>query len=102
MGIIMFTVWFPPDKNADIARLYLKAPRKIPHVKKWRVFNTSGGVDGMKQYHLIYTDRGEMEEATTEIMKYFVPFLNIEGFRYHSEMLLGVSDSYELIGMKWD
>ena len=102
MGMYMLTVWFPPDKSTDMTRLYLKQPREIPFVSKWRVYNTSGGINGIKQYHLIYTERGKAEEAMGSITKYFLPFLNIEGFRYLVEPLMGVSDSYAMMGMKWE
>jgi len=103
MGIYMLTVWYPPDKSTDLAKLYLKQPRDIPFVTKWRVFNTyAGGLKGGKQYHLIYTERGKMEEAGGELNKFFIPFLNIEGFRILFEPLMGVSDSMALLGMKWE
>ena len=98
----MLTVWYPPHKASDMAKLYLKQPREIPFVTKWRVFNTTGGLEGIKQYHLIYTERGKAEEAMGELNKYFMPFINIEGFRYLVEPLMGVSDGYALLGMKWD
>ena len=98
----MLTVWYPPHKASDMAKLYLKQPREIPFVTKWRVFNTTGGLEGVKQYHLIYTERGKAEEAMGELNKYFMPFLTIEGFRYLVEPLMGVSDGYALLGMKWD
>ena len=98
----MLTVWYPPHKASDMAKLYLKQPREIPFVSKWRVFNTTGGLEGVKQYHLIYTERGKAEEAMGELNKYFMPFINIEGFRYLVEPLMGVSDGYALLGMKWD
>ena len=98
----MLTVWYPPHKAPDMAKLYLKQPRDIPFVTKWRVFNTTGGLEGIKQYHLVYTERGKMEEAGGELYKYFVPFLNIKGFRYLVEQLMGVSDGMALLGMKWD
>ncbi len=98
----MLTIWYPPHKASDMAKLYLKQPREIPFVTKWRVFNTTGGLEGVKQYHLIYTERGKAEEAMGELNKYFMPFINIEGFRYLVEPLMGVSDGYALLGMKWD
>jgi hypothetical protein len=100
--ILMVSAWYPPNKAADMAKLYLKQPKKIPHVAKWRVFNTSEGINGMKQYHLIYTEKGKGEEAMAELNKYFIPFSQIEGFRIQFEPLLGVSDSYKLLGMKWE
>jgi len=102
MGIVMVTVWYPMHKGMDVAKKYLKQPREIPFVTKWRVFNTPAGKDGMKTYHLIYTERGKLEEAGAEIFKYFAPFtMEIEGFHLQFENLMGTSDSYKLIGMKW-
>ncbi|MFX1592534.1 MAG: hypothetical protein ACFFCL_07570 [Promethearchaeota archaeon] len=101
MGIYMITIWYPPHKATDIAKLYLKQPREIPYVTKWRAFNTTGGKDGMKQYHLIYTERGKSEEAGVELNKYYLPFTQIEGFNIQIEGLLGVTDSMKMLGLNW-
>ena len=102
MAIILLTIWYPLNKAIDMAKLYLKQPREIPFVTKWRVFNTAGGLDGGKQYHLIYTERGKGEEANIEITKYFIPLANeIEGLRFLSENLTGITETYKTIGMKW-
>jgi hypothetical protein len=101
MGLLMFTVWYPPHKSAEMAKLYLKQPRDLPHIQKWRVFNCPDGERGMKGYHLIYTERGKLEEALHELNKYFVPFSQIEGVSMKSETLIGVQDSFKLIGMEW-
>lgn len=100
--LLMITTWYPPERAMDMAKLYLKQPREIPHVAKWRIYNTTAGRDGMKQYHVIYTERGKGEEAGMALNKYFLPFAQIEGFRIQFETLLGVSDSYNAIGMKWE
>jgi hypothetical protein len=100
--LIMITTWCPPHKAMDLAKLYLKQPRELPYVTKWRVFNTLAGKDGMKAYHLIYTERGKGEEAAAELNKYFFPFAQIKGFRIQSEVLMGVSDSYRAAGLKWE
>ena len=97
----MITVWYPPHKSTDIAKLYLKQPREIPFVTKWRVFNTADGKDGMKQYHLIYTEKGKLEEAQMGINKYFLPVLQIQDVFMKAEGLIGVQDSFNMIGMKW-
>lgn len=103
MGVMMITVWYPPHKSIELAKMYLKSPREIPYVTKWRVFNTPAGKDGMKQYHLIYTERGKVEEAGEELFKYFTPFMTqIEGFHMQNEGLIGVSDSYKFVGLKWE
>ena len=102
MGVFMITVWVPNDKGVDMAKLYLKQPREIPYVTKWRVFNAPGGIDGAKQYHLIYTEKEKVEAASKELAKYFMPFMmGIKGFRWQIEQLTGVTETYELLGMKW-
>jgi hypothetical protein len=102
MGLFMVTVWTPPHKAPELAKIILKQPREIPFITKWRVFNATGGKEGNKAYHLIYTERGKSEEAMKGLGKYFMPFYTIEGFRYLIEPLMGVSDSYSLLDMKWE
>ncbi|MFX1378663.1 MAG: hypothetical protein ACFFA4_06180 [Promethearchaeota archaeon] len=103
MGILLITTWYPPNKTIDVAKMILKQPREIPNVTKWRVFNTTDGKDGMKQYHLIYTERGKLEEASMAVYKYFFPFVSqVEGYYMKIESLVGVSDSYKMVGMKWE
>jgi hypothetical protein len=97
----MITVYYAPHKAPDVAKLFFKQPRELPFVSKWRVFNTPGGPKGVKQYHLIYTERGKTEEAMAELTKYFMPLLAIESFTYDLEPLMGVSDSFKLLGMEW-
>ena len=102
MGIIIITVWVSPHEAIEMAKLYMKQPREIPFVTKWRAFNTTGGLHGHKQYHLIYTERGKVEEAGLALAKYFLPFTTkIESFRWLSEDLTGVTDAFKLIGEKW-
>jgi hypothetical protein len=55
----------------------------------------------MKQYNIIYTERGKLEEALGEISKYYSVFIDIEGFFTKTETLMGVSEIYELAGLKW-
>ena len=101
--IYMFTVWIPPHKQIEAAKMYLELPREIPHVTKWRVFNTTGGHDGDKQYHLIYTERGKGDEALQAIISYFMPlFTKIEELKTQMEVLMGVTDSYKAAGMTWE
>lgn len=97
----MITTWYPLHKATDIAKIYLKQSRDIPYVTKWRAFNCGAGIDGMKQYHLIYTEKGKLEEALLELNRYFFPLSQIEGFSIMSETLLGVTDSYKIAGLEW-
>jgi len=98
----MITTFYPIQKSVEVAKLYLKQPREVPYVKKWRIFNTYAGNDGIKQYHLIYTDKEKAEDAFMAIGKYFMPFHQIDDYHIQIESLMGVSDGYKLLGMKWE
>ncbi|MHA1984097.1 MAG: hypothetical protein ACW967_07060 [Candidatus Hodarchaeales archaeon] len=101
--IFMLTVWYPPEKVMEVTNLYNEQPREIPYIKKWEVFNASGGTKGYKQYHLVKSERGKGEEAMSEILKYISPLqTKIEGFRTHLEVVMGLQDSLKLMpGMDW-
>jgi hypothetical protein len=101
--IYLFTVWMPPNKQIEAAKIYLELPREVPHIRKWRVFNTTGGKDGNKQYHLVYTEKGKGDEALQALVSYFMPLTTkIEGIRTRVEVLMGVTDSYKALGMSWE
>ncbi|MFX0174455.1 MAG: hypothetical protein ACFE9L_21460 [Candidatus Hodarchaeota archaeon] len=100
--IFLLTVWIPPDKALETAKIYLEQPRVIPHIRKLNVFNTTGGEDGNKQYHLIMTERGKDDEGLQSIFKFMIPITNVEGVCIQIEVLMGVTDSYKLFGMDWD
>jgi hypothetical protein len=99
--IFLLTVWIPPNKALDTAKIYLEQPREIPHIRKWQVFNTTGGRDGNKQYHLIMTERGKGDEGLQALVKYMLPISDVEGVRTQIEVLMGVTDSYKLFEMDW-
>ena len=101
MGVILITLWYAPHKATEVAKLFLKQPREVPFVSKWRSFTCAGGEKGVKQYHLIYTERGKLEDAMVGLTRYLMPFLAIESFTYIAEILMGVSDSMKMLGMEW-
>jgi hypothetical protein len=100
--IFLLTVWIPPNKAMETAKIYLEQAREIPHIRKWQVFNTTGGTHGNKQYHLIMTERGEGDEGLQAVMKYMIPVTDVDGVRTQVEVLMGVTDSYKMFGMEWD
>ena len=50
----------------------------------------------MKGYHLIYIEKGQVDEALFEINKIMVPFLDIEGYNYKIEILYTVKETARL------
>ena len=72
---------------------------KAPDIfKRWQIYNTAGDKNGMKAYHLIMSERGKADEALLYINKTLVPFFEIEGYEFSLEILMGLKDSFGLIG----
>ena len=94
----MLTIWTPPDKGKEVINKFSKAAEKgFPKsIKKWQIFTVSDGLDGAKGYELIFTEKGQADEALVAIHKILAPFAEIEGYRYKIEPLLGMKDTLKL------
>ena len=99
--LFMLTVWYPPHKGPDVMKKFVEATKTpLPSfIKKWQVYTTSDGERGVKSYHLIATEEGNVDEAAIYIAKSQVPFSEIEGYVHKIEPLLGVKDSFKVMGM---
>jgi len=70
-------------------------------IKRWQIFYTSDGKDGLKAYHLIMTETEKADDTIKEIIKQFMPMYKVEGFRYKIEILLSLSDAASFAA-NWD
>ena len=94
--IFMLTIWIPPNKAKEGWELAMKGIAKakgLPKfITKWKIFGTTGGLDGYKMYELIYTEKGKSDEAFVEIQKAMRPMDEVEGIRFKIEPLMGMKD----------
>ena len=97
--IFMLTVWHPPGKAKEVLNKFQKVTEKgIPKsIRKWQIYTVADGLDGVKAYELIFTEKGQADEALVEIHKMLLPFAEVEGYRYKIEPLLGMKDTVKLI-----
>ncbi len=96
--IFLLTVWYPGDKTKEVGKKFFDTAGKLPpFIKKWQAFGSSDGLDGMKAYHLIMTERGKGDEALFEINKVIMPFLEIKGYKAKIETLMGMTDAAKLM-----
>ena len=96
--IFLVTLVVPGHKAKEVWSGFVKdAAKGLPKgVKKWNVYTSSEGDKGTKGYHLIYVEKGKVDEVYLEISKIFAPYGLIEGFTIKTEILLGVSDTTKL------
>jgi len=95
--IFLLTVFYPSHKVMEMANKFKL--EKAPDIfKRWQIFSAAGDKNGMKAYHLIMSERGKGDEAVLYIQKSLVPFFEIEGYEFSLEILMGLKDSFALIG----
>lgn len=97
--IFMLTVWSPPNTAKEVLNKLAKATEKgFPKsIKKWLIYTTADGLNGSKGYELIFTEKGQADEALIAIHKILAPFADIEGYRYKIEPLLGMKDTAKIL-----
>ncbi|MFX0186563.1 MAG: hypothetical protein ACFE8A_02385 [Candidatus Hodarchaeota archaeon] len=94
----MVTVTYPSHKAMEAAKKFKRMD--LPDfIKKWQIFTTSSGTQGIKNYQLIFCEKGKGDDALLYIYKNFAPFIEIEGFEIKIEVLMGVKDSMSILGM---
>ncbi len=100
--ILMGTQWIPHSKTEQWAKIFLKVNQNpFPScIKKWQVYTSADGEDGIKGINIIFTERGQADEALVEISKVILPFWEIEGYRWKLEPLFGIQDSLKVLGKR--
>jgi hypothetical protein len=98
--IFMGTQWIPYNQTEAWSKAFLKVTSNpLPScIKKWQTFTCNDGDKGIKGYNLIYTQEGKGDEAMVEIAKLIIPFWEIEGYGWKLEPLIGMSDSFKVLG----
>lgn len=97
--IILITVWYPGHKAKEVAEKFLKQAEKgnPKYVKKWLSFATSDGKNSMKGYHLVYIEKGHIDEGLENIHKLIAPYYKIEGYRTRIEILSSVTEAAKML-----
>ena len=97
--IFMGTQTIPYSKTEEWSKFFLKATAApLPScIKKWQTFACNDGEHGIKGYNLIFTEKG-VDEAGAEISKVILPFWEIEGYGWKLEPLMGIADSFKVLG----
>ncbi|MBT8352192.1 MAG: hypothetical protein KJO26_13305 [Deltaproteobacteria bacterium] len=97
--ILMGTYTMPNDKTEEWKKCMFDLAANPPTVgiKKWQTFSCSYEF-GYKGYNLIFTEKGQEDEALLEIAKTMFPLTQIEGTSWKLEPLMTVPDSLKILG----
>ena len=72
--IFMGTQWIPHNKTEKFSKIFLKMNQNpLPScIKKWQTFSSADGENGIKGINIIYTEKGQGDEALVEISRLMV------------------------------
>jgi len=97
---IMLTTTCPPDKTVEVATRYVKVQQENPlppFIKTVGVFVTSSLESGTKTYLIYELEAGKENEGLQEIGRRIVPFMDIEGYRYHIEPVFPAEEAISML-----
>lgn len=98
--LFMVTETYPTKSSAEAGKVAVEAYTKaLPsYVKTIGLYLALGG-DGIKSYALYEIEKGHVDEGYTGLLKVYVPFFNIEGWKFTVEPLLSVKEALPIIGL---
>lgn len=97
--IFIVTQWTAYNKTEEWFKVFQEVKGKLPpYIKKWQTFATPDEYRGIKGYNLIMVEKGNADEALTEISKILAPFWKIEGFGMKIEPVMALRDAVKVLG----
>ncbi|MFX1535648.1 MAG: hypothetical protein ACFFDI_15655 [Promethearchaeota archaeon] len=96
----MLTAWHPYTKSKEVVKKALSAPKLPDYIKRWQIFGTPDGNNGLKAYNLIMVEKDKADEALIFITKLQSEFTEIDGYVWKIEPCLGMRDSLKVLEME--
>jgi hypothetical protein len=98
---IVATATYPPDKATQITKKFLKGAEKpLPSfIKPGHILTAPAGKLGIKVLVIYDIDDAKFKEGVKEIAKRYVPFYDVEGFRYTFEVMMSTTEAIPLLGI---
>jgi hypothetical protein len=96
----MVVLTWPLSSTTDVGRISVELlSRPMPeYLKRVGLYVVPGG-DGVKEYALYESGKGQEEAAYKEILNRFVEYKTVSGFRFTIENVLPAEEALGLIGM---
>jgi len=95
--IFMLTAWYPYPKTKEVVEKTVSASKLPDYIKKWQIFGTPDGDNGMKVYNLIMVEKDKTDEAFIFISKLQSEFTAIDGYVWKIEPCMGVQDALKVL-----
>jgi hypothetical protein len=97
----MVTVWYPPNKNPEVAKKYVEVFKKFPvkSFEKMLVSATRSDKDGQVGIIIHEVEKGKLEEAYNLVAKRMLEFCSIKGYRHKIETFWTAEEAFAMLGL---
>jgi hypothetical protein len=97
---IMVISTYPPKKGPEVGKIFVQnlGKKLPPFLKRIEVYNT-GCDEGIRVYAIYEIQDDKVADGIREITARMVPFHEVEGYRWRSEILLKATESLAMIGL---
>ena len=93
----MVNSYFPPHKSKEIGQVFGKLPKVPDYVKIVNILVTQS--ENIKVYALYEVEEDKYYDGIKAIGQRYVPYHEVEGFKYAIEPVLTVREALALIGL---
>ncbi len=105
MVVIVTESWWPANKSAEVAKLYLETMKKIPEDKSIQEMVGLGAIwavkDGMHSISIYSIKPGKVKEAMDIASKRMLMLSSIEGLKYQINIAYDVVEAMPIVGLEY-
>lgn len=99
---VLVTATYPPEKVTEVGKKYLEVARTIP--KSIKRLGQSPYVtmaeEGIKTICLYEIKDEELADGIRKIIEYYTKYIEITGYRWKLDIVMGTMEALPLIGIK--
>jgi hypothetical protein len=98
---LVSTVTYPPEKATEIVTRYInRVDTPVPpFLKRVNSLLAAGGEEGCKILTIYEVDDGNVADGVRELVRHYLQYRDVEGFRYRVEPMLTVEEAIPLLGL---
>lgn len=95
--LYMVTVWFPPDKAAEVKQRIEDLPARPSYLKLINQYLLADGERGIKIYHLYQVEQEKADAGLQALFGRLALFGTMPGYTWCIEPLISADDAMQLM-----
>ena len=101
---LLYTVWFPPHKGAEVGKKFLELAKKFPEDKSLGKTKLDGALmrtkNGVKAITIFEVKEGKLDAALARANEMLAFYSEIEGVNSRLDTMSTLVEAMEMVGLK--